>query len=55
MVLVPVAYDSISLGYTGSDLTTVEYYVGGLAGTLVATLTLTYDVPGGKLIGVVRS
>lgn len=53
MVLVPFAYDAIALGYTGSDLTSVRYYTGGLSGTLVATLTLTYDT--GKLVGVVRT
>lgn len=36
-------YDYISLGYTGSNLTTVKYYSGGAGGTLLATLTLVYD------------
>ena len=37
------AYDYISMGYTGSNLTTVVYKLGGSSGTLVATLTLNYD------------
>ena len=36
-------YDYISLGYTGSNLTTVIYKTGGAGGTTVATLTLGYD------------
>lgn len=37
--LVPESYDSIELGYTGADLTTVVYK---LSGNTVATLTLVY-------------
>ena len=51
--LVPYAYDYIALGYTGSNLTTVRYYTGGLGGTLVATLTLAYT--GSTLDSVTRS
>jgi hypothetical protein len=40
--LIQEKYDHISLGYTGSDLTTVIYKTGGSSGTTVATLTLTY-------------
>ena len=40
--LVPDSYDYISLGYTGSNLTSVVYKEGGTGGTTVATLTLTY-------------
>jgi len=40
--LVPKNYDYITLAYTGSNLTTVEYKTGGSSGTLVATLTLAY-------------
>jgi hypothetical protein len=40
---VPDGYDYISLGYTGSDLTTVVYKTGGVAGTTIATLTLVYS------------
>lgn len=46
--LVPEVYDSISLTYWTSgngngQIETVQYYTGGLSGTLVATLTLNYD------------
>lgn len=36
-------HDYISLGYTGSNLTSVIYKIGGSGGTTVATLTLAYD------------
>lgn len=52
--LAPVEYDYISLGYTGSNLTLVKYYVGGASGTLQATLTLAYD-GSNNLISVTRS
>jgi len=51
--LVPEAFDAVDLTYTGNNLTTVEYYSGGLAGTLVATLTLAYT--GSRLDSVVRT
>lgn len=46
--LVPAIYDSIALTYIVSgngagQIGTVQYYVGGLGGTLVETLTLGYD------------
>ena len=46
--LVPDSYDYIALTYvaTGNgegEPETVEYYTGGAGGTLVATLTLTYN------------
>jgi hypothetical protein len=40
--LTPSVYDYISLSYTGSDLTTVVFKVGGVSGTVVSTLTLAY-------------
>ncbi len=49
---IPV-YDYISFGYTGSNLTTVQYYLGGSGGTLVATLTLAYT--GSNLTSVTKS
>jgi hypothetical protein len=49
-VLTPANFDTIELGYTGSDLTTVVYK---LATVTVATLTLTYS--GGNLIKVERT
>jgi len=51
--LVPTDYDAISLSYTSTNLTGVAYYVGGLAGSLVATLTLGYS--GANLTSVVRT
>lgn len=53
-VLAPTNYDYIALGYTGTDLTTVRYYMGGPSGTLLVTLTLAYD-GSGNLISVLRS
>lgn len=41
--LVPSIYDYVGLSYTGSNLTTVEFRVGGSTGTLISTLTLAYD------------
>ena len=41
--LIPIAYDYISLGYTGDNLTSVIYKSGGSSGTTVATLNLGYD------------
>lgn len=51
--LVPKVYDFISLGYGGSNLTTVIYKVGGAGGTTVATLTLGYT--GSTLINITRT
>lgn len=45
--------DYISLGYTGSNLTSVVYKTGGSSGTTVATLTLAYS--GSNLISVTKS
>lgn len=52
--LSPAEYDYISLSYTGSNLTTVVYKLGGSGGTTVATLTLTYD-GSNNLLTVTRS
>lgn len=41
--LVPTTYDYISLGYTGANLTTVIYKLGGSGGTTISTLTLAYS------------
>lgn len=41
--LVPSAYDYIALSYTGADLTTVTWKVGGSGGTTVAIVALTYS------------
>ena len=50
--LAPTEHDRIELGYTGTDLTSVVYK---LLGATLATLTLAYDAPGGKLITVVKT
>jgi len=46
----PTRYDSIEMGYSGSNLTSVVYK---LLGATVGTLTLTYS--GSNLTGVARS
>lgn len=48
--LIPVAYNEITLSYTGSNLTGVVYKSSGVT---VATLTLGYT--GANLTSVVRS
>jgi len=46
---IPV-HDYISNTYDANDnLVTVEYYLGGSGGELVATLTMTYDGNGNVL------
>ena len=50
--LVPKEFDSIKLTYTSSHLTKIEYFINGISGTLVATLTLTWT--DNNLISVVR-
>jgi hypothetical protein len=52
--LSPAEYDYISGSYTGSNLTTVVYKLGGASGTIVTTLTMTYD-GSGNLLTVTRS
>jgi hypothetical protein len=47
-------HDYISLGYTGTNLTSVVYKLGGASGTVVATLTLAYN-GSNNLISVTRS
>jgi len=47
-------HDYIGLTYTGSNLTEVVYKQGGASGTVVATLTLSYDVSG-NLISVTKT
>ena len=46
-------HDYIELGYTGSDMTSVTYKLGGSGGTTVATLTLAYSA--GILQSVTRA
>lgn len=47
------AYDSIIISYSSGNISNVYYYIGGTAGTIVATLTLSYSV--GNLVNVARS
>lgn len=51
--LVPSKYDYISLGYTGTNLTTVVFKTGGSGGTTVSTLTLAYT--GSRLDSVTKT
>jgi hypothetical protein len=44
--LVNVPYDYVSLSYTGTDVTTAVFKLGGPSGSVQATLTLTYSSPG---------
>ena len=46
-------YDSLILSYSTGNLSNVYFLVGGTAGTLVATYTLSYS--GGNLTAVQRS
>lgn len=48
------AHDYISNSYTGSNLTQTVFKRGGASGTVVATLTMTYD-GSGNLLTVTRS
>lgn len=43
------AHDHITNAYTGGDLTSVTYRLGGATGTIVAVLTMTYDGSGNVL------
>lgn len=54
--LVPKQYDYIEVltKNVNGDPTSVQYKTGGIGGTLVATLTIVYDVDG-DLLSVTRS
>lgn len=49
--LVPVSYDAVLLDPPDQP-GTIQFFQGGLSGTVVATLSLTYD--GTDLVSVVR-
>jgi len=51
--LVPSTYDYIDLSYTGQDLTTAVFKIGGSGGAVVSTLTLVYM--SGNLVSVTRT
>ena len=40
--LIPDEYDAINLDWSGGNITGVNYYTGGTAGTLVTSLTIAY-------------
>ncbi len=48
------AHDYISMSYSGSNVTGVVYKDGGASGTVVATLSLSYDV-NNNLISATKS
>lgn len=51
-----IVFDAIDVGYPSATVETYEYYTGGLAGTLVATITVTYTDATKELIqSVVRT
>lgn len=52
--LSPAEYDYIAMSYTSGNLTGVVYRLGGVSGTIVATLTLGYD-GSNNLISIARS
>lgn len=47
-------HNRIELTYTGANPTTIVYKQGGASGTVVATLTLTYD-GNNNVLSVTRS
>lgn len=54
--LVSVEFDSISKTNTDSITETFQYYLGGLAGTLVATVTIIYtDSTKEDMVSAVRT
>jgi hypothetical protein len=52
--LIPHSYDYISLSYEGNNLTGVEYKEGGSLGTVVATLSLAYNI-NNDIISITKS
>lgn len=52
--LVTSAYDSIGVTYTSVTIEEYAYYLGGLSGTLVSTVTVTYtDSTKNQLLSIV--
>lgn len=55
-VLIPVDYDSIVTDYSGLTSDVYTYKTGGVSGTIVATITITYaDATKAVISSVVRS
>lgn len=53
---VTVQFDSLQVTYTSATIETYQFFTGGLSGTLVATLTVTYtDSTKANLSSVVRT
>lgn len=44
--LVPDSYDYIEMGYSGSNMTSCTFKSGGSTGSIITTLTFTYDSSG---------
>lgn len=54
--LIPASYDALTYTATSATVDTFKYYTGGVAGTLVATLTVTYtDSTHATLVSVART
>lgn len=51
--MITESYDYVGFGYTGSDITTIEFKSGGASGTLEATLTLGYT--SGNIVSITKS
>jgi hypothetical protein len=47
-------HDYVALAYSGSNLATVAYSQGGISGTVVAVLTLSYD-GNGNVTGIAKT
>lgn len=53
---VPEKYDSLAKANTSATVETFTYFLGGLSGTLVATVVVTYvDATKNDIVSVVRS
>lgn len=54
--LVPFAFDYIGANYSGSDYDVYTYKTGGVSGTTVATITVTWtDATKSVLVSVIRT
>ena len=54
--LVPFVFDYIGANYSGSNFDVYTYKTGGLAGTTVATITVTWtDATKSVLVSVIRT
>jgi len=54
--LIPGSYDALTYTATSATVDTFKYFTGGVSGTLVATLTVTYtDSTHATLVSVART